>query len=455
MEVNDLKPIYIIGHKHPDIDSIAAAIAYQTYKQNTDNGLYRAAVAGEISPEMSWLLNYLEFEHPQVVEDVGTKVEDLLDEESPVYTGVDTTLVELGQIMRHNKIKTMPVVDEKQRFLGLITIGDIAMLFMDALGSGQAIERSPEILKRLLEQKTGQIMKTRDLILFEPQEKVDEARKNMLASRFRNYPVVDEGNSFLGMISRYNLLQMKRKQVILVDHNEKKQAVDGIEEAEILEIIDHHRVGDLQTLGPIYFHNEPVGSTSTLVAEMFLLNHITMTDKLATLLLSGIMSDTMIFRSPTTTAKDKRIAGELERISGVEALAWGKKLYSEINRIDRQSDEQLVSADLKEYVSGETIFAISQVETVDFAIFAARRAKLLQIMENMCAAKGYELMCLMVTNIFKDGTEMIIAGRKAQLVEQTFQHEHVNGGIFLQGVLSRKKQVVPLIYQMLRQEKGI
>lgn len=447
-----MKPTYIIGHKNPDIDSIAAAIAYQTYKQSTDKGLYLAATAGEISSEMSWLLNYLEFEHPQVVEDVGTKVEDLLDEVPPLSTGVNTTLVELGQIMRQNKIKTMPVVDEKQRFLGLITIGDIAMLFMDALGNGQEIEQSPEILKRLLAKKTGQIMKTRDLILFEPQERVDEARKNMLASRFRNYPVVDDANRFLGMISRYNLLQMKRKQVILVDHNEKKQAVEGIEEAEIIEIIDHHRVGDLQTLWPIYFHNEPVGSTSTLVADMFLQNHIAMSDKLATLLLSGIMSDTMIFRSPTTTTKDHRVAEELERISGIAALAWGKKLYSEINRIDRQTNEELVSADLKEYVSGETTFAISQVETVDFAVFTARRAKLLQIMENMCAAKGYELMCLMVTNIFQDGTEMIIAGRKSSLVEQAFQHEHMNGGIFLQGVLSRKKQVVPVIYQMLRQE---
>src|SRR5665647_2503974 len=342
MEVNNLKPTYIIGHKNPDIDSIAAAIAYQTYKQSTAKGLYLAATAGEISSEMNWLLNYLEFEHPQVVEDVGTKVEDLLDEVPPLSTGVNTTLVELGQIMRQNKIKTMPVVDEKQRFLGLITIGDIAMLFMDALGNGQEIEQSPEILKRLLAKKTGQIMKTRDLILFEPQERVDEARKNMLASRFRNYPVVDDANRFLGMISRYNLLQMKRKQVILVDHNEKKQAVDGIEEAEILEIIDHHRVGDLQTLYPIYFHNEPVGSTSTLVAEMFLLNQVYMSTSLASLLLSGIMSDTMIFKSPTTTNKDKRIAQELERISGLEPLAWGKKLYSETNRVDKQSDDCLL-----------------------------------------------------------------------------------------------------------------
>ncbi len=447
-----MKPVYIIGHKHPDIDSVAAAIAYKVYKQSTEKGLYLAAAASELNEELKWLLEYLNFESPLIIDDVGTRVEDLLDDEPPIYTGTDTTLVELGNFMRTNKLKTIPVLDEKQRFLGLITIGDIAMLFMDALGTGREIERSPEILKKLLEQKSGNIMKTRDLILFEPHEKVDEARKNMLATRFRNYPVVNDENRYLGMISRYNLLQMKRKQVILVDHNEKKQAVDGIEEAEILEIIDHHRVGDLQTLWPIYFHNEPVGSTSTLVAEMFLLNQVFMTSSLASLLLSGIMSDTMIFKSPTTTAKDKRIAQELELISGIEALAWGKKLYSETNRVDKQSDEEVVSEDLKEYVSGDTTFAISQVETVDLAAFAERRDNVVKTMEARCERKGYGFMCLMVTNIFEEGTEMIVAGKKKALVELAFEHENVNGGIFLQGVLSRKKQVVPVIFQMLRKE---
>lgn len=450
-----MKPVYIIGHKNPDIDSIAAAIAYKVYKQSTEKGLYIAAAASELNEELKWLLGYLEFEQPYIINDVGAKVEDLLDDEPPLYTGTDTTLVELGNFMRTNKLKTIPVLDENQKFLGLITVGDIAMLFMDALGTGRDIGRSPEILKKLLELKSGGIMKTRDLILFEPNEKVDEARKNMLASRYRNYPVVNDENRYLGMISRYNLLEMKRKQVILVDHNEKKQAVDGIEEAEILEIIDHHRVGDLQTLWPIYFRNEPVGSTSTLVAEMFLQNQVYMTASLATLLLAGIMSDTMIYKSPTTTSKDKRIAHELELISGIEAIAWGKQLYSETNRVDKQSDEEVISEDLKEYVSGDLVFAISQVETVDLVLFAQRRDNLIKSMEDMCERKGYGFMCLMVTNIFEEGTEMIVAGRKSALVEQAFEHEHVNGGIFLQGVLSRKKQVVPVIYQMLRKENVV
>ncbi len=447
-----MKPIYIIGHKNPDIDSIAAATAYQAFKASTADGLFVAAAASELNEELNWLLQYLNLEPPVLVSDVGAKVEDLLDEEPLIYTGADTGLAELGNIMRANKLKTMPVLDENQKFLGLITVGDIAVLFMDAFGSGHDIERSPEILQNLLGQKAADIMKTRDLILFEPGEKVDEARKNMLASRYRNYPVVNDENRYLGMIARYNLLQMKRKQVILVDHNEKKQAVDGIEEAEILEIIDHHRVGDLQTLWPIYFHNEPVGSTSTLVAELFMQNQVNMDSSLAALLLSGIMSDTMIFKSPTTTAKDKRIAHELELISGFSALTWGKRLFAETSRVDKQTDLEVVSEDLKEYVSGDIVFAISQVETVDLNSFAARRTNMINTMEAMCERRNYDFMCLMVTNIFEEGTEMIVAGRKRGMVEQAFQHEHVNGGIFLQGILSRKKQVVPVIYQMLRKE---
>ena len=447
-----MKPIYVIGHKNPDIDSVAAAISYKVYKQSTDKGVYIAAAAGELNDEVKKLLDHLEFEYPMIVTNVGTTVEDLLDDERALYVGADTTLVELGNIIRNNKLKTVPVLDEKQKFLGLITIGDMAMIYLEALGTGRDIDHSPEILRRVLDQKVSAIMKSRNLVLFEKDEKVDEARKLMLSTRFRNYPVVDEDNYFLGMISRYNLLQMKRKQIILVDHNEKKQAVDGVEEAEIIEIIDHHRVGDLQTIMPIYFHNEPVGSTSTLVAERFLNNKIFIATNLAALLLSGIITDTMIFKSPTTTAKDKRIAEEMERICGLNPIEWGKKLFTESSRVDKKSDLELISEDLKEYVSGKTMFAISQVETIDLAKFAERRTNLLKTIPDLCAQKGYGLMCLMVTDIFEEGTELIVAGDMSRLVEDEFQHDHIKGGIFLKGVLSRKKQVVPVIYEMLRKQ---
>lgn len=218
-------------------------------------------------------------------------------------------------------------------------------------------------------------MKTRDLVLFESREPVAEARKHMMASRFRNYPVVNEENRYLGMISRYDLpLGMKRRKVILVDHNEQKQAVDGVEEAEILEIIGHHRVGSLQTTMPIYFHNEPVGSTCTLVAETFLNNSVYFSPDLAGLMLAGIVSDTMIFKSPTTTAKDRRVAAGLEKWRG--CLPWNgvKEIYS-TSHLEQHSEEKLISEDLKEYVSGDTVFAIAQVEikTVDLGRLSQRR----------------------------------------------------------------------------------
>ncbi|MDD3888482.1 MAG: putative manganese-dependent inorganic diphosphatase [Syntrophomonadaceae bacterium] len=447
-----MKPIYVIGHKNPDVDSIAAAISYKVYKQSNESGLYIAAAAGEINDEIKYILDTFGFDLPMVIRNVGTNVEDLLDDNSVIYVTTDISLVELGNLMRKHNLKTVPVLDENKRFLGLVTIGDLAMLFLDNLGGGREIEKSPEILRHLLEQRVADIMKTRNLMLFEKDEPVEEARKQMLATRFRNYPVVDENNHFMGMISRYNLLEMKRKQLILVDHNERKQAVEGIEEAEILEIIDHHRVGDLQTLSPIYFRNEPVGSTCTLVAEIFFNNSTYIGSNLAALMLSGILADTMIFKSPTTTAKDRSIASELAGICGLNPMEWGKEIFENAMQLENQTDEQIIQADMKEYISGSATFAISQVETIDLKRFSLRKESLVKNMIDISRRKEYAFMCLMVTDILDEGTELLIAGEKKYIAERAFGHTTVNGSIFLKGVMSRKKQVVPVIYEVLRRE---
>ncbi|MGS0764065.1 putative manganese-dependent inorganic diphosphatase [Syntrophomonas curvata] len=446
-----MKPVYVIGHKNPDVDSIAAAIAYKVYKQSSAEGLYIAAAAGELNEESGFVLEQLEFEVPAIVKNVGTTVDDLLDMDEIVYVTADMTVVELSNFMQKHRLRTLPVLDDKHKFLGLLTIGDLAMIFMERLGQGKDVENSPEILRDILSKKVADIMKTRDLVLFESHEAVEDARKQMLSSRFRNYPVVDEDNRYLGMISRYDLLQMKRKKVILVDHNEKKQAVDGVDEAEILEIIDHHRVGDLQTIMPIYFHNEPVGSTCTLVAEAFLGNSVYFSPNLAGLMLSGILSDTMIFKSPTTTAKDRRVAAELERMSGLNSLEWGKAIYS-TSHLELHSEEELITEDLKEYVSGDELFAVAQVETVDLGRIRQRKDKLVNAMQEVCQRHKYAFMCLMVTDILEAATELIVAGDKSNLVEQAFGQTG-GGGIYLHGVMSRKKQVVPVIYEALRKQK--
>jgi manganese-dependent inorganic pyrophosphatase len=447
-----VKAIYVIGHKNPDIDAVAAAIAYREYKEATDQGLYLAAMAGEMSDEIDFVLEAFDFAPPLHIKNVKTTVEDLLDEKEPFCVCRDMNLMELSNILRRQELKTVPVVDEKERLLGLITIGDMAMLFMNSLLDMGDLAETPGILGKLLDRKVTDIMKTRDLILFEKDEAAEEARKLMLSTRFRNYPVVDEENRFLGIISRYHLLNMRRKKLILVDHNEKKQAVDGVEEAEILEIVDHHRVGDLQTISPIYFHNEPVGSTSTLVAEKFISMKLALSKNLAGLLLSGILSDTMLFKSPTTTGKDLSIAAKLQDISGLEPLSWGKAIFENSHQLDKRDDEELIYEDLKEYSSEELIFAISQIETVDLASFSRRKASLLKSMQEICERKAYAFICLMVTGILEEGTELLFAGEKSSLVERAFGLHSEEGEIFLQGVMSRKKQVVPVIYEALRQQ---
>ncbi len=445
-----MKPVYVIGHKNPDIDSIASAIGYKSYKQSTDEGIYIAAAAGDISEEANFVLEKFNFEPPVILRNVGTKVDDLLDDQAIVYATVNMTVMEIGNLMRKHNIKTLPVLDDKHKFLGLLTIGDLAMIFMDSLGRGRDIDKSPEILGEILNYKVADIMRTRGLTLFEKDETVEEVRKHMLATRFRNYPVVDHENRFLGMISRYNLLDMKRKKIILVDHNERHQAVEGIEQAEVLEIIDHHRVGDIQTISPIFFKNEPVGSTCTLVAEMFELKNMFISRDLAGLMLSGILSDTMIFKSPTTTAKDTRIAKDLSQIAGLDAIKWGKELFDRGSIIDKQSDIDLVSHDLKEYTSDETVFAISQIETVDLTRISQRKAGIKKTMQDICNKNNYAFMCLMVTDIIEEGTQLIVSGEKSSLVAEAFGPASSDNTVFLKGVMSRKKQVVPVLYEVLR-----
>ena len=450
-----MKPVMVLGHRNPDGDSIAAAIGYKTYKQSTAQGLFIAASAGEVNEETRFILDYFDYEPPAVVWDVRNTVEDLLDDREIVSISTDMSLAELGNLMRSHDLKTLPVLDQGGRLLGLVTIGDLAMIFMDNLIPTRDISSAPDILRDLFSRQVADVMMTRDLVLFEKDESVEEARKHMLSTRYRNYPVVDEQNAFLGFISRYNLLEMKRKKLILVDHNERKQAVEGVEETEILEIIDHHRVGDLQTISPIYFHNEPVGSTCTLIAEKYLTEGMALGTNLAGLLLSGMLSDTMIFKSPTTTSKDRQIARQLQEISGLDGLDWGKQILNHTINTQMQSDEELITSDLKEYISGSVSFAISQLETIDAKQMAPRRENLLKSLEELALRRGYAFICLMVTDILEEATELLVAGEESHLINAAFGPQNKGGGFFLKGVLSRKKQVVPVLYDIIRRENMV
>lgn len=296
------------------------------------------------------------------------------------------------------------------------------------------------------------VMQTKDIVAFNVDDLVDDAKKVMIDTRFRNYPVVDDENHLLGVVSRYHLLALLRKRVILVDHNERSQAVPGLDQAEILEVIDHHRLGDVQTGEPIYFRNEPVGCTCTIVASMYLENGVEIPREMAGIMLAAILSDTVIFKSPTCTPRDRIIAEQLAAIAGVEIEVFGHEMYKAGTSLVGRTSEEIIFEDFKKFKMGDLVLGIGQVETMDTASLEQLTDGLLEEMENIRSNRGYDLVLLMVTDILKEGTELLVAGTPAEVVEKAFSCRVADQKTYLPGVMSRKKQVVPPLTQYLAQK---
>jgi len=446
------RTVIVIGHKNPDVDSIASALAYTRLKHLEGDTNVVAGTAGEINRETGFVLQRMGLAPPVRVTDVRARVKDLLDEEEAAVLRPGMRLQEAGDFLRNRNFKTLAVVDSDRRLLGLVTIGDLAMLLLDGLADLRSPEETGDRVQSIFNTPLSQIMKTDNLVFFDDHDSVADAREMMLKTRFRNYPVIDDDNRYLGMISRYHLLSMRRKQVILVDHNEKAQAVDGVEEAEILEVIDHHRVGDLESITPIYFRNEPVGATCTLIAEMYQEKGQVPEKAMAGLLLAGILSDTMIFRSPTTTPKDRRMAQWLATLSHLEIEAWGREIFREASPLDINDTRMTINEDLKEYKYGNMTFAVAQIETADISLLQKHIPVIRETMQEISQTRGYDLMFLMVTDIFLEGTQLLVAGDRSELGARIFG-QTPQDEIFLQGVLSRKKQIVPMIFKALAQNE--
>lgn len=446
------QPVFILGHKNPDLDSVASVLAYAELKRRCGEAAVVAAVPGAINHESRYVLDRLGLSDPLQLTDVRARVEDLLDDDPGTVLSPRVTLDEIGKLVREGGQKTFPVLDLLGRLLGVVTVGDLVTRFLAPGWESMEAAEVGEAMRRLLKSPVEEVMKTENLVVFEPDDPVGEARQMMLKTRYRNYPVVDEAYRYRGMISRFHLLQMRRKQVVLVDHNEKRQAVDGIEEAELLEVIDHHRVGDLESINPIYFRNEPVGATSTLITEIYRERGIVPSVEIAGLLLAGILSDTMIFRSPTTTERDRACADYLSQVSGRDIEPWGREIFREAAPLDFSDPQGLITEDLKEYSYGEMLFAVAQIETVDLASVGALMASVRDDMEKVCAAYGYGILFLMITDVLAGGTRLIVAGPKsgagAGIFETGESHE-----VYLPGVMSRKKQVVPIIYKALARQE--
>lgn len=288
-----------------------------------------------------------------------------------------------------------------------------------------------------------QFMKSEELVTFNVNDYVDDIREVMVKKRFRNFPVVDDENNMIGMLSRASLINSQRKQVILVDHNERSQAVEGLEEAEILEIIDHHRIGDIETIGPVYFRNQPLGCTATIIRNMYRENNIEISRQIAGLLCSAILSDTLAFKSPTCTDIDRAAAENLASIAGLDMEEFAIAMFRAGSNLVDKSAEELFYQDFKQFKMGELELGVGQVNSLDSNELQEVKNRVLEYMNKVYKDKSLDLVLFMLTDIANERTELLFAGSNTELISKAFEGKHGKNSIMLPGVVSRKKQVIP------------
>ena len=291
----------------------------------------------------------------------------------------------------------------------------------------------------------GYVMIKENIVSFTTDDLVDDIKGIMTETRFRSYPVLDQNGRVVGTVSRYHLISNHKKKVIQVDHNERGQSVDGLEDAEVLEIIDHHRVADIQTNNPIYFRNEPVGSTSTIVAKCFFESGIRPSRKAAGLLCGAIISDTLLFRSPTCTPQDQYICKKLAEIADINIEEFAKEMFKAGTSLKGKTVEQIFNSDFKPFTIEDTKVGIAQVNTMDIEGFMPLKEEMLNYMDQKAKEAGLDMVMLLLTDILNEGSEILVTGNKPEIVEKAFNVTLKDKGAFLPGVLSRKKQVVPPI----------
>ncbi len=292
------------------------------------------------------------------------------------------------------------------------------------------------------------------LLTFNLNSSVEAATKVMASVRFRYFPVLDDEGRYVGVVSRRNMMGLHKKQLILVDHNEKNQAVEGIEQAEILEIIDHHRIGSMETDGPVYFRNVPVGCTSTIVYQMYEENGVEIDRTTAGLMLSAILSDTLMFRSPTCTPVDERTARKLAQLAGVELEAYADAMFEHGGDVSGKTAEEIFNTDYKIFDSGAIRFGVGQGSYMVERNRKASEALIAPYLPVALEKQGLDYIFYMFTDVRGSNTELLMAGKGAEsLVSRAFQVEVKDGVAVLPGVVSRKKQLLPRIINTMREEE--
>ena len=353
------------------------------------------------------------------------------------------------------------LVDRRENQIGALNSGaDCIILCLGAKAAADVIELAGEKDAVIIETELdtfsvsreinksvplGAFMTHDSIRSFKLDDYTDDVKSAMGATRHRAFPVTDSRGHYIGTVSRRNLLNIRRKQVILVDHNEKSQAVDNIDDADILEIVDHHRLGTIQTLQPIYFNLQPVGCTATILYQMYIEKGIDVPKYIAGLLCAAIVSDTLMFRSPTCTTQDKMAAGALALIAGIDIEKFASEMFEAGSDLGDKSAEEIFYQDYKKFTFGGTSFGVGQISSMNEGELNKIKSRLLPLMEHECGKNNVSMVFFLLTNIRESSSEMLYAGDNArELIINAFGDvSETDGGFAVEGLLSRKKQLIP------------
>lgn len=543
------KDIFVIGHKNPDTDSICSAISYAYLKNQISDESYKPMRAGSINPETAYVLDYFKVDEPKYIDDVRAQIKDCNFDKGQTVSK-DISLRKAWEILHSNKAATLTVVDDENKILGVISVGDIAKFFMQAnencalanakvtyknivetidgvleagdidgcVTEGKAIvatasadslesvvekgdiviladkkdaqkcavkkgascvivcldaeidqdviamaketgcvlirsKNDSYITARLLNQSipVEHFMVKEKIIMFKEEEFMEDVKPVVADTRHREFPIVGKDGEFKGVLTRSKLIDVDKKKIVMVDHNEKNQAVNGLENAEILELVDHHKVGHIQTLGPVFYRNMPVGCTATIIYTMYRENGVEIPRKIAGLMCSAILSDTLLFRSPTCTPLDKEAAVKLAEIAEIDYEKYAMDMFGAGSDFGSKTEKEIFNLDYKKFNAGDTSYGVGQVSSVNKKELDDLKEKLLKYMNTVAESGEVDMVYLMLTDILEESSELLCAGSGAlETAVKAFGVEPGDRSVYLKGAVSRKKQIIPQITAVLQ-----
>ena len=432
-----MSKIYITGHRNPDMDSLCSSYAYAKLKNQIDKkNEYIAVRIGGLTNSIQSFFESIGAEPPiyknhiyPTMKDVVLNPDKKIDANSP--------LTSLSNYYNEENPSSYPIFDGDE-FIGLLSVDDIALWFIHNINEYKKIDKVP-IIKDILKKREEK---------FDASDLFEDGKVIMTKSKLRGYPVYED-NKYIGYVTRRCFLEAPKHNIILVDHNELSQSIKGLETANIVEIIDHHRLGALKTILPIYMDIEPLGSTCTIVYEQYLKNNIKPTEIEAKVLLAGLISDTVILKSPTTTEKDIKVAEDLTKIAKVDLNEFAEKMFSSMGGLTIDVANEKIESDFKMYQENGISVGIGQCEVVTLKDIDNYKSEYLKVLDEVRLKNSLNWAMLMITDVIKETSVLLTTDFK---LNKNLQYKKIETNIYdMPGVLSRKKQLLPDILSLINQ----